>query len=49
MDAISHYSFVFHPPALPEDTLMEVEMNTDKTLNTISAKEHAVQPVSIFI
>ncbi|XP_037536628.1 serine/threonine-protein kinase ULK1-like [Nematolebias whitei] len=23
MDAISHYSFVFHPPALPEDTLME--------------------------
>ncbi|XP_037832732.1 serine/threonine-protein kinase ULK1a isoform X2 [Kryptolebias marmoratus] len=23
MDAISHYSLVFHPPALPEDTLME--------------------------
>lgn len=28
MDATPHSSLVFHPPELPEDTLMEVQTNT---------------------
>ena len=28
MDATPHCSVVFHPPELPEDTLMEVKRNT---------------------
>uniref|UniRef100_A0A1A8BS74 non-specific serine/threonine protein kinase n=1 Tax=Nothobranchius kadleci TaxID=1051664 RepID=A0A1A8BS74_NOTKA len=32
MDAGSHYSLVFHPPALPEDTLME-QAHTDTLSN----------------
>lgn len=32
MDATPHSSLVFHPPELPEDTLMEVQMNAGMML-----------------
>ena len=32
MDATPHCNLVFHPPELPEDTLMEVQTNTTVTV-----------------
>ena len=51
MDAVP---LIFHPPVLPEDTLMEVERNTIHTLRTAFTEEHetanlhAKRPVSAF-